>query len=621
MEKSKSTESKKKSRSEIPNKLSMSFEKDSEIDIPSIKIISKEINKMRYLIRQREKILNLINKFISISEQYAIDIFNLTLDLKQSQNTFEGKVNAIFYEILINISNSMSKMLTNLSEKLKSKANNSKEEENNSKDFENKIIKLKNSLIDKIKTTENDKNLYLNECEKFEEYLINKETTNESNKNKKNKNNKNNKNKNNDSFEIIEIKTNNHKEVYERQNKYKKSKTVSNKVIQQILCIIIKEKEAIHKGIYDCLYNFLTQMNDYNQIQNNFCLEQTNNLNLPILQLNYDIEKKNFQSLLNLDYYNFKCLKNVQNPSFSETKINNENKNKYQNLDEDQLINIFREVKKNKIKISEFDEEKLKIVEKKYHIISIIKLILTDSKKYDKKLKNELINLLKTDIDSIIIFIKYLNNNRSILQYNFSKNAYNEMSELFTLIIEYFIKNNDLIGLRRIFLMSITYYIEENGSKKFLCNNIKKFQIFDDTFFWANYLAFSVQEELKLSDKVINNKDYEMNRRSLAIFASILNTVQNMLEFGIDVKFILNFIEKHVSKQYKLTDDNKKELKMFLKFKIGPDINNENNLNKENEQKNENNDDVEQNINIENEIEDQIHNEGEEERNVINVDN
>ena len=473
-----------------------------------------------------------------------------------------------------------------------------------------------------MRITESDKKFYLYECKNFEEYLVNKELGT-LNKNKKNKNNIN-KTKGNKNLENFDEIVDNHKEVYERQNIYKKSKMVSNKIIQQILCLIINEKETIHKDIYNYLYNFVVQLNEYSQLQNNNCIEQKNKLNLPILKLNYDREQKTFQSLLNLDYYYFKCLRNV-NESYENSNILVQSQNNNTYLNEDQLINIFGEVRKNKILLSDFDEEKLKIVQKRYNIISIVKLIITDSKKYDVKLKNEFINLLKTDKDNVNTFIQYLNTNRAKLQYHFSKNTFNEMAELFTIIIEGLVKKNDLLILRQIFLMSNTYYIEENGTKLFLSKKIKKLSFLNDSVFWANYLAASVLDELKKSEKKNQSKKYELNRRSLAIFSSVLTTIQSMIEYDVDLKFINNFLEKHVYKVYSLTDESKEELRIFLDGKFNSNKkntkNNTVNEDKKQKQKCEDLEDVEKNINIENEIENQINNEDEKNNNVINSDN
>ena len=605
--------------SQTQDKLSMSFEKDQQIDSQTIKIISKEINKIRHFIHEREKISNLIQKFIMISEKYAIDIFNLTLDLKQNKNSLEGNFYIIFHDIIVTISNSMSKMLTNLSQHIKSKTNNSKGEKNKSRGFESKVQKLKNSLIEKMKDTERDKKLYLSECKNFEEYLVSKELTSQ----KKRKNNTYNNKVNNDNFEIIDAFEDNHKEVYDKQMTYKKSKEISNIIIQKIFCLIMNEKEEIHKDIYNYLNNFVTQTNECIQTQNIICLEQKNKLSLPILQLNYDKEEKTFQSLLNPDYYYFKCLRNVDY-YFDDAQKKRDKMNAVKYLTECQLINIFKEVKKNKIMLSEFDQEKLKIAEKRNNIISIIKLIITDPKKYKEKYKKEFINLLMTDEDNLKAFIQYLNNNRSKLQYNFSKNAFYEIQELFTMIIEHLVKINELITLRTVFLMTSTYYIEENGTKKFMCNNIKKIKAFDESVFWANYLAASVQEELKKNEKMHQSKKYEISRRSLAIFASVITTIQNMIEFGISMEFINNFVEKQVNKNYMLSEENKKELKLFLDSQVNRNKNEAGNshIYREKKQNCDNIGDIDKNMNIEDEIEKQIRKEDEnknDDNNSINI--
>ena len=579
------------------DKLSLSFEKNTEAEGQTIKIISKEIDKIVYFIQYREKISSLIKKFITISEKYATDIYNLTLDLKQNDISFEGKINTVFHDIMRAISNNMNKMLTDISEELKSRKNKLQKEENKSKDFLPEIQKLKFLLTNTMKITENDKQLYLYEFKNYEEYLVRKELG-------QLKNNKNNliETKSNNNFEIIEKLVDNHKQVYDKQNAYKKSKENSNKIIQHILNIIINEKKIIHEDIFYILYNFVIQMHKFSQMLNNNCLEQKNNLDLPIFQLNNDKEQKTFDSLLKSDYYHFKCLENV-NSSFNESKnvINIQNKLDY--LSEDQIINILNEVKKNEIIISDFDEEKLNIVRKRYNIISIIKLIITDSTKYDEKLKNEFINLLKNDKDSLCTFIQFINNNRIKGQYILSKKAFNEMTDLFTILIEYLVKNKNFLQLKKIFLMSSTYCLEENGIKKSLSNNIKKLKILEEKAFWENYLEVSIMEELNENKKRSQDENLSQKQQSLAIFASILATIQDMIEYEVDIKLVNFFLENHVYKKYTITEENKKEIEKFLESKINSGKINDNNNKLESKEKKKKNEDIENNIITENKIE------------------
>ena len=540
-------------------KQSKNFEKDQETKSQDIKVLFKEINKILDFMQEREKISNLIKKFISISEKYANDIDCLTLDLNQNEISFVGKINSIFHDILIVISNSIKKMIKNISEQLKYQINNSQINENEPTGFKFEIQKLQTLLINSVKTTENDKKLYLDECEKFEDYLVKKELTplTDSKNNFLKKNGSYN-------FEIIDFLVDNHLEVYEKQNIYKRSKETSNKIIQQILSLILKEKTIIHKDIYDYLSNFVNQIQKLNQIQNNSCLKNKKNLSLPILQLNYEKEQKIFQFLLNPDYYYFKCLENINN-SFNESKTINNTKSEYKILNEEQIINIFKEVKKNKIMISDSDEKKLNIAQKCNNIISIMKLIVSE-KKYDEKLKNEFINLLKTDKDNLKSFIHYLNRIRGNSMYILSKNAFDELTEIFTIIIEYLVEKQDYVSLRQIFLMSTTFFINKNGKKKFLCQSIQKLKVLDEIIFWENYLEVSIIEELKIFKNRSQNSNYDKDQKSSIIFSCILNVIQTMNDYNFDKKFIITFLEKHVYIKYRLNEEKKEEIGIIIRL-------------------------------------------------------
>ena len=596
---------------------SKSFEKDPDKEIKAAKIISNEIKKIFNFIQERENISNRIKKFITISEKYSLDIACLTLDLKQDESSFEGKINTIFYDIMTSISNSINEMLKNISEQIKYKTNNSEKRGNDSTDFEVEIQQLKSSLISNMKTTKKHKKLYFDECFNFEEYLVKKELLS------MNKAKNDFRKKDDFNFEIVDMLVDNHTELYDKQHTYQRSKKKCNEIIQKILCLIIREKTDIYKDIYNYLTNFVNQIHKLNQIQNNNCLNFEKSLSLPLLELNYDNEQKTFSSLLDTDYYCFKCLENY-NISFDKTKNIISNQNTFIRLNEDQLLKIFEEVKKNKIMISDSDEKKLNIVRKRYNIISIIKLIISDTKKFDKKLKDEFISLLKTDNDNLKTFILFLNNKRANSQKILSKKVFNELAELFTIIIEYLTEKQDYLTLQQIFLMSSTYFFEENGKKKFLFKGITKLKIFKESTFWENFLRISVIEELNLYRQKNETKINEQNEINSAIFSSILTVIQIMSDYDIDIKFIINFLEKHAYVKYSLPEDKKKEILMFLESK---NISNENNItnyydnNKENIQKSENNEDDEKKIKIGNEIGRKVNKEGEENNDVINSNN
>ena len=110
-------------------------------------------------------------------------------------------------------------------------------------------------------------------------------------------------------------------------------------------------------------------------------------------------------------------------------------------------------------------------------------------------------------------------------------------------------------------------------------------------------------EELNENKKRSQDENLSQKQQSLAIFASILATIQDMIEYEVDIKLVNFFLENHVYKKYTITEENKKEIEKFLESKINSGKINDNNNKLESKEKKKKNEDIENNIITENKIE------------------
>jgi len=511
------------------------------------KITEKEIENSKIL-SETEKLLSYIyGEIKNATKEYKLKILNICKQLKPDENTFEGKIQKIIYDILKDISNNIHYILQKINE-------NKDDITFESNDITQKSEDLEQNLMNKIQDFDEISKSYKQEINNYEAYLINKELglKKEINDSKDINENKNSEPVGND----------NHKILYEKQELYISNKDDIKMCLRKIFVAINTKKKLLFKSLKTNCDNFtryiklgLTKIN------------QNLDLKIDFIKKNMDInsniigEEDLIKTLIKDDYYTFKFITFDQNKEINGVNIANNNSSEnidseelYSQLEDRNIQNMIDEAKKHKIGLSQLTKDKLVLIENNKYIRSIIELLLKSPEKYDNNTKEKLVQLLTSNIEYQITLLRYLNNYRTKNKFCMKKLTVTILCDLFKLIIDLAIKKKNYNIIRFSFILTLTYYHkkdEENNENKININNdvekiymteyLKQNESFKELSFWLKLLESLINDEMsKLKKKNIVTD----SQKSFAIYSSIISLIKNMIDYDCEESFILKIIEE-----------------------------------------------------------------------------
>lgn len=511
------------------------------------KITEKEIENSKIL-SETEKLLSYIyGEIKNATKEYKLKILNICKQLKPDENTFEGKIQKIIYDILKDISNNIHYILQKINE-------NKDDITFESNDITQKSEDLEQNLMNKIQDFDEISKSYKQEINNYEAYLINKELglKKEINDSKDINENKNSEPVGND----------NHKILYEKQELYISNKDDIKMCLRKIFVAINTKKKLLFKSLKTNCDNFtryiklgLTKIN------------QNLDLKIDFIKKNMDInsniigEEDLIKTLIKDDYYTFKFITFDQNKEINGVNIANNNSSEnidseelYSQLEDRNIQNMIDEAKKHKIGLSHLTKDKLVLIENNKYIRSIIELLLKSPEKYDNNTKEKLVQLLTSNIEYQITLLRYLNNYRTKNKFCMKKLTVTILCDLFKLIIDLAIKKKNYNIIRFSFILTLTYYHkkdEENNENKININNdvekiymteyLKQNESFKELSFWLKLLESLINDEMsKLNKKNIVTE----TQKSFAIYSSVISLIKNMIDYDCEESFILKIIEE-----------------------------------------------------------------------------
>ena len=171
---------------------------------------------------------------------------------------------------------------------------------------------------------------------------------------------------------------------------------------------------------------------------------------------------------------------------------------------------------------------------------------------------NDLIGLLNNE-KNINKFFLMLNNYRATGCYETSERAYNILINIFNLVADYLMKNNDITIENLIIILSQTFYILKDGEKIYIQDNIKNHPLFKSLQFWENQIMTRIEKhientknDLKKMNLIVSEKDMQ-RRLDDIILSQFVPISSNMRDFGLLNEFILkianNLFEKYNTKE------------------------------------------------------------------------
>ena len=152
-----------------------------------------------------------------------------------------------------------------------------------------------------------------------------------------------------------------------------------------------------------------------------------------------------------------------------------------------------------------------------------------------------------------------MNNHRATGYYETPEKAYNILINIFKLVADYILKNNDITIENLIIILSQTFYILKDGEKIYIQDNIKNHPLFKSVQFWENQIMTRIEKhientknDLKKMNLIVSEKDMQ-RRLDDIILSQFVPISSNMRDFGLLNEFILkianNLFEKYNTKE------------------------------------------------------------------------
>ena len=518
-----------------------------------------------------------INSNINQFSQYLSDIFT---SIKTLTNDYCIKLNQIIEklnnsnkknknesQIILNMENYIYKTLkecTDIISKNFAKVECQKDEKDENLDkTEQNINQLEEYLQLDINKMEFNRAAYLQEFNNFEISIIKEELDQKENYDNDNK-------KKRIMIKEDDINNDNVSRILALQKSYFDISKKLRDEFKQILNMMHIKRKFILKTIYNKFQLFLSCINDtgekINKITND---ENTNNI-FEDNEENTEKMDEKINDIFKEDLYKFKFLSEFKTIKESKSKIKNKRNNfeyLYDKLDENNIENIAKKLKKYDIQFSKENTEQFNVLQNNKIIKSKINLIINAPLKFIPKERENFISLIKSSVQNQILFLQYLNNYRATGNLNLKELTINIFCEIFLHIL---MSSKDFKSIQLCIILSQTYYYEKDkpadnegeGNKIFMINYMKKWQIFKNKVFWKNYLDGLIDDEIK---KINENKEKKISTKQMttSVYSSIFTLTKNMVDFGLDMDFIINLTNEAFLK-YNISDNLKKDIINYL---------------------------------------------------------
>ena len=521
-----------------------------------------------------------INSNINQFSQYLSDIFT---SIKTLTNDYCIKLNQIIEklnntnkknknesQIILNMENYIYKTLkecTDIISKNFAKVECQKDEKDENLDkTEQNIDQLEEYLQLDINKMEFNRAAYLQEFNNFEISIIKEELDQKENYDNDDDNEK----KKRIMIKEDDINNDNVSRILALQKSYFDISKKLRDEFKQILNMMHIKRKFILKTIYNKFQLFLSCINDtgekINKITND---ENTNNI-FEDNEENSEKMDENINDIFKEDLYKFKFLSEFKTIKESKNEIKNKRNNfeyLYDKLDENNIENIAKKLKKYDIQFSKENTEQFNVLQNNKIIKSKIDLIINAPLKFIPKERENFISLIKSSVQNQILFLQYLNNYRATGNLNLKELTINIFCEIFLHIL---MSSKDFKSIQLCIILSQTYYYEKDkpadnegeGNKIFMINYMKKWQIFKNKVFWKNYLDGLIDDEIK---KINENKQKKISTKQMttSVYSSIFTMTKNMVDFGLDMDFIINLTNEAFLK-YNISDNLKKDIINYL---------------------------------------------------------
>ena len=517
----------------------MSFELDLWDGFP---ILNKNFIKNQDILK---RMYNILSTFVSIEREYAISLKNIYEDNK---NTFLGsgtvsKAMNVFFNFLNDEYELRKEQYSFIEDRLLAafnshiiiQRNSFRENLNN---YEELDKKFKTTLQQLLYNQEN----FLQKCKNLSVSIADLEffKSNENiNTNKKLLNS------------LEEKKKYNLKEVERTKNDYINILNIANKELGEYnkkIKKILKDSEGIFQTpIISMKYALLNFTNNKIKMEQSICQNLQNNCIKVFEEIDFNLDMKEFikeNATKKFPYQKFEFV-NYKTSSINIKDLIKEHKNDLFTIDE-KYMNKNKIIQNIKNFLSNCEEIKYKPVENIDNTIlknldTIKKLVdnIWKNKPLEEKEKSQLYNFIKSnDRNNPLYFIKCLNTYRARGNFLIGEEAYNNLIDLFNLIIDQKNLSEDGEIMKNILMFALTFYKISNKNQKepkiHIQKGIENNPKINKCDIWDTVIKYCllIQDKKKINESESEKKIRENNLNIIAL-NTLVSYLCNMKLFNI----------------------------------------------------------------------------------------
>ena len=252
---------------------------------------------------------------------------------------------------------------------------------------------------------------------------------------------------------------------------------------------------------------------------------------------------------------NFFKMFNKEKENFHEEENKEENKKKYFILNDEDIYNIVAKIYSLDLYFIDKSSYILDIEREKIEIRKLSEKLLGIDLNYNKtepisdSEADKLISLLYNK-ENIYKFFMMLNNFRGTGKYEMTERVFNIALNIFNKTQDFLLKNKAKNIENLVIILSQTFYLIEDGSKKYIQEAIKNHPLFQSSEFWENQIRTNIDEHIeknKLNIKKMNldlsESEYQ-KRLDEIILSQFAPLSGHMGNFGISNDIILGIADK-----------------------------------------------------------------------------
>ena len=372
--------------------------------------------------------------------------------------------------------------------------------------------------------------------------------------------------------EIIkdELLYDNHENIIKSKKAYCNKLNEINSVIKKLVEFGWNEERLLKADFYNSSFNFVHKLLNCIDVQKknyeNQCsvIEDLNKIIKSEKKENFYLEPQEYSLHCLSIYMNNKTNIRRRYSSNAYRQKGEFDNEIYKNLTIENIGNIIKEIQKNGIVVKKEDLEYYDDQRNISFIEDNIKRIFNSSSKPDisKEDKNKIIELFNIDKEYILFFLQKLNNDRS-RGGKLNINTYNLICELFKIINDIVLEKEDYDCFKFISIISMTYYKIEGEKKIYIYEHIKDHPYFQKLEFWEKYLQTLINYDINskvyrnqkdIEEKKLDKEEEKTLKINLSTFSNALTVINNMIDFGLQNKFVEDFINL-IEKKYNFSSD------------------------------------------------------------------